>query len=105
MTADASKALAGRVLVLLDDGRSTDSAAVARALAEAGAAVVTVHGEGRAPDGRAEFVADPSNPIDVDTAVTMATELFGPVDGVVSLGELSVHAPSAIEELARRFPR
>lgn len=97
--------LAGRVFVLLDDGQALASAAVSRALAEAGAAIITVHGAGAAPEGRGLFVGDPGEPVDVETATTMATELFGPVDGVVSVADLPDEPDKAVAELTRRYPR
>lgn len=96
--------LTGRVFVLLDNGRSLDAAEVAGALAEAGAATITVHGEGRAPDGRGVFVGDPENPLDVETAHTMATELFGPVNAVLDLADLPEMPEEAVAAVLRRFP-
>lgn len=95
--------LAGRVFVLLDDGTGADAAAVAHGLAEAGASVVTLHEEGGAPDGRASFTGSPTNPIDVDAAQTMATELFGPVDAVLYLSELPNSADTAVRKLRERY--
>jgi hypothetical protein len=97
--------LAGRVFVLLDGGDSAGSADLARGLAEAGAAIVTVHGQGRGADGRAVYIGDPSDSIDIEAASTMAAELFGPVDAVVDLAELPVDPAVAVQELRLRFPR
>jgi hypothetical protein len=97
--------LAGRVFVLLDAGDSAASAGLARGLAEAGAAIVTVHGHGRGADGRGVFAGDPTDPVDVDTAATMAAELFGPVDAVLDLAELPADPGVAVKELHLRFPR
>jgi hypothetical protein len=96
----AEGALAGRVFVLLDDGTAADGAEVAHGLAEAGASIVTVHEEGRPPDGRAVFAGSPANPFDVDAARAMAAELFGPVDAVVDLADL----PSAVRRHRRAAP-
>ena len=96
--------LSGRVFVLLDNGSSTASADIARGLAEDGASVVTVHGQGTRPEGRGHFAGDPSDPLDVDAAVTMATELFGPVDAVLDLADLPRMAMDALAEVRRRFP-
>lgn len=82
--------LGGRVIVLLDNG-SPHGPLVARALAEAGASVLTVHGQGRAPEGRGHFAGDPTDPLDVETASTMATDLFGPVSLVLDLADLPVN--------------
>jgi NAD(P)-dependent dehydrogenase (short-subunit alcohol dehydrogenase family) len=79
--------LGGRVVVLLDNG-TPHGPHVARALAEAGVCVVTVHGQGRAPEGRAHLSGDPSEPLDVATAKEMARELFGPVDAVIDVADL-----------------
>ncbi len=95
--------LDGRVLVLLDDGRSTDAVAVAHALADAGASIVTLHGQGRGADGRGLFAGDPSDPLDVDAARTMAAELFGPVDAVVDLAELPRMPAEAVAAVTRRL--
>jgi NAD(P)-dependent dehydrogenase (short-subunit alcohol dehydrogenase family) len=95
--------LSGRVFVLLDNGASVSSADVARALAEAGAAVVTVHGE-RPPEGRGVLAGDPSDPLDVEAATTMAQELFGPVDALLDLADLPPVAVEAVAEVRRRFP-
>ena len=83
--------LGGRVIVLLDNG-AEHGASVAKALAEAGASVVTVHGQGRPPEGRGHFAGDPSDPMDVETAKTMATELFGSVSAVVDVADVPVNA-------------
>jgi len=96
--------LDGRVFVLLDDGRSVDSADVARALAEAGAAIVTVHGERRGPDGRGVFAGDPGDALDVEAAETMAGELFGPVNAVLDLADLPRMPAEAVQAVLRRFP-
>lgn len=95
--------LAGRVLVLLDNG-SPHGAHVARALAQAGASVVTVHGQGRPPEGRAVFAGDPSDPVDVETAETMATELFGTVDAVIDVADLPDDPERAIDAVSTRLP-
>lgn len=83
--------LGGAVIVLLDNG-SPHGSLVAKALAEAGASVVTVHGQGRPPEGRGHFAGDPSDPMDVETASTMATELFGPVSLVLDVADVPVNA-------------
>jgi hypothetical protein len=97
--------LGGRVFVLLDNGGSTASVELARGLAEAGAAVVTVHGEGRAPEGRGHLAGDPAEPLDVDAATAMATELFGPVDAVLEVADLPVRPEDAVAEVQRRYHR
>lgn len=94
--------LAGRVVVLLDNG-SEHGPLVARALAEAGVSVLTVHGQGRPPEGRAVFAGDPSDPVDVDTAQTMAAELFGAVHAVVDVADLPDDPARAIDVLAARL--
>lgn len=86
--------LGGRVVVLLDNG-SPHGTLVAKTLAEAGASVLTVHGQGRAPEGRGHFAGDPSEPMDVDTASTMATELFGPVSLVLDVADVPDTADAA----------
>lgn len=95
--------LVGRVLVLLDNG-SSHGANVARALAQAGASVVTVHGQGRPPEGRAVFAGDPSDPVDVETAQTMAAELFGTVDAVIDVADLPDDPERAIHTVSARLP-
>lgn len=100
----AEQPLAGRVFVLLDTGSSLASAEVAKGLAEAGAAVVTVHGE-RPPAGRGVLAGDPSDPLDLEAAKTMAQELFGPVDAILDLvADLPPDAAEALAEVRRRFP-
>ncbi|MDQ1445724.1 MAG: hypothetical protein QOI20_2188 [Acidimicrobiaceae bacterium] len=93
--------LGGRVLVLLDNG-SEHGAHVARALAQAGASVLTVHGQGRPPEGRGLFSGDGGDPLDVGTATTMATELFGPVDAVLDVADLPDGDPDALMESVER---
>ncbi|HZQ28001.1 MAG TPA: hypothetical protein VFA94_09915 [Acidimicrobiales bacterium] len=95
--------LAGRVFVVLDPGPSTDAAEVARLLAEAGASVLTVHQDDRPPDGRGVLVADPTDSVDVETATTMAAELFGPVDAVVDLADLPPGAAQVVSVIRDRF--
>jgi hypothetical protein len=90
----------GRVLVLLDNG-SPHGPDVARALAQAGIAVLTVHGQGRAPEGRGHFAGDPSDPVDVETATTMATELFGTVDAVIDVADLPADPEQALAAVDR----
>ena len=96
--------LDGRVFVLLDDGRSADAADVARVLAEAGASVVTLHDEPRAPEGTAVFAGDPGDSVDVETAETMAAELFGPVDAVLNAADLPRMPEEALQAVLDRFP-
>lgn len=86
--------LGGRVIVLLDNG-SEHGSLVAKALAEAGASVLTVHGQGRAPEGRGHYAGDPSDPMDVETAAIMATELFGPVSLVFDAADVPVNAKAS----------
>lgn len=86
--------LGGKVIVLLDNG-CEHGPFVARALADAGASVVTVHGQGRAPEGRGHLAGDPSDPMDVETASTMAAELFGAVNAVVDVADVPVNADLA----------
>jgi hypothetical protein len=88
-----------RVVVLLDNG-SAHGPNVARALAEAGVAVLTVHGQGRAPEGRGHYAGDPSDPFDVETATTMATDLFGPVDAVVDVADLPADPSAAVDAVS-----
>ena len=94
----------GAVVVLLDNG-SEHGPAVAQALAEAGISVVTVHGQGRAPEGRAHLAGEPSNPVDVDAAKTMAEELFGRLDGVVDITDLPADPAEAVATLAKVLGR
>jgi len=94
--------LSGKVVVLLDNG-SAHGVDVARALAEAGVSVVTVHGQGRPPEGRAVFAGDPSDPVDVQSAQTMATELFGRVDAVIDVADLPADPQRAIDTVATRL--
>lgn len=96
--------LAGRVFVVLDDGSSDRAADVARALAEAGASVVTLHGEDRGADGRGVFAGDPGAELDVEAAKTMAAELFGPVDAVLDAADLPAMPDEAVRAVLRRFP-
>lgn len=96
--------LAGRVFVMLDAGSSARAAEVARALAEAGASVVTLHGDGRGADGRAVFAGDPRDELDVEAARTMAAELFGPVDAVLDAADLPRMPDEAVQAVLRRFP-
>lgn len=102
MTDAAEQSLAGRVVVLLDND-TAHGPTVAHALAEAGASVVTVHGQGRAPEGRGHLAGDPSDPMDVETASTMAAELFGPVDVVVDAADLPDQPADAIRALTDRL--
>jgi hypothetical protein len=98
--------VAQRVFVLLDPGPTAggaDASEVARLLAEAGASVVTVHQDPRPPEGRALYAGDPTDPVDVETATTMAAELFGPVDAVVDLADLPPRPADVIAVLEGRF--
>lgn len=95
--------LAGRVFVVLDPGLPANGAEVARLLAEAGASVLTVHQDDRPPEGRAVLAADPTDPVDVETATTMAGELFGPVDAVVNLTDLPDDPFDVFSVIRRRF--
>jgi hypothetical protein len=79
------------------------AAEVARRLAVAGASVVTLHQDGRGPEGRAVFAGDSAEPLDVDTARTMAAELFGPVDAVLDLADLPPDADGVVAEVEHRF--
>lgn len=94
--------LSGKVVVLLDNG-SAHGAHVAKALAEAGVSVMTLHGQGRPPEGRAVFAGDPADPVDVDAAQTMASELFGRVDAVIDVADLPEDPSGAIDTVAARL--
>jgi hypothetical protein len=95
-------ALAGRVFVLLETG-AQPAAELGRLLAEAGASTITVHGHDQPPGGRGLLAGDPSNPLDVDAATAMATELFGPVDAVLDLSSLPADPEAALAALHNRF--
>jgi hypothetical protein len=63
---------------------------------------LTVHGQGRPPEGRGLFSGDGGDPLDVGTATTMATELFGPVDAVLDVADLPDGDPDALMESVER---
>jgi len=98
------KSLKGRVAIVTGSGQNI-GAAVARRLAEAGAAVVVnghtsrdkvdhVVSEIRAAGGRAEgIMADVSDPKDVARLVAEANAAFGPVDIAVSNVGRRLHKP------------